>query len=110
MAVLIVAQWRVNPGKMQEFLQDAGKATQLGQRHGARVRLLQALFAGPNSNLVTHVFELDDLAAAAAFIGRTEADQEFQQLYAKTLGAEAPGTLLGVSLVRDLPTGPPPAR
>ena len=105
MAVVVVAQWQPNPGKAQELLQDAAKVSQIAQRHGARgARVFQALFAGPNSGIISHVFEFDDLAGFASFQGKFEADPEFQQLFAKATGANAPATLLSVSLLREVAT------
>jgi len=101
-AVALITNWRVNPGRNQEFLGLVGEAKKIHGRLGGRVRVWQAAVAGENSGNIGYVVEHDDLVAYANFTQKLQADPEWQAFLAKAFVANPTGTLLSTSLVNEL--------
>ncbi len=104
MAVAQVVQFQIVPGRNPEFMTNVAAGKKIHERLGGRVRVWAATAAGPNTGTVSYVIEHDDLAAFASFSDKLAADSEWQEFLAKTLQrADPAGTLLGASLVNELP-------
>ena len=103
MAVVQAVQFRIVPGKNEEFTNNVAAAKKIHERLGGRVRVWTAVAAGPNTGIVNYVIEHDDLAAYADFGTKLPADPEWVEFAAKTLGrADPAGTLLGVTLANEI--------
>ena len=103
MAVAQVAQFRIVPGRNEEFTKNVAAAKKMHERHGGRVRVWTALAAGPNTGIVSYVIEHDDLAAYADFAAKLTADPEWVEFVAKTLGrADPSGTFQGTTLANEI--------
>lgn len=94
----IAAQWRINPGRNDEFM----KSTSLARKHGASVRVYQQTAAGPNTGVVTFVMEVEDRHVWANVYDSLFADPEWVAMMAGTTGANAPATLLSQSLANEI--------
>jgi hypothetical protein len=101
-AVAQVIQFRINPGRNQEFNAQVAEAKKLQERLGGRVRVWQATAAGPNTGLVSYVIEHPDLAAFAAFSDKLNADSQWQAFVAKVFTANPSGTLISAALVNEI--------
>lgn len=102
-AVAQVAQFRIVQGKNQEFNANVATAKKIHERHGARVRVWQGVFAGENTGLVSYVIEHNDLAAYASFAQKLAADSEWLEFAAKTLQSGNPtGTFLSAVLANEI--------
>jgi len=102
MAVAQVIQFRISPGKNQEFNAQVAEAKKLQERLGGRVRVWQATAAGPNTGLVSYVIEHDNLAAFAAFSDKLSADAEWLAFSAKVFVANPSGTLISAGLANEI--------
>ncbi len=103
MALLQVAQFRVVPGKIQEFNGNVAKAKKIHERLGAQVRVWAAIVAGPNTGLVTYSIQHQDWASYASFNEKLTADSEWQQFVASVLqGANPAGTLQASALLNEI--------
>ncbi len=103
MAVAQVFQFRIVPGRNEEFTKNVAAAKQIHERLGGRVRVWTALVAGPNTGMVSYVIEHDDLAAYGDFGTKLAADPEWVEYLAKTLGrADPAGTLQSGTLANEI--------
>ena len=103
LAVAQVVQFRVVPGKNEEFNANVATATKIHERLGGKARVWTALAAGPNTGIVSYVIEHNDLAGYAAFSEKLTADSEWLQFAAKTLQRPDPaGLLQGVTLANEI--------
>ena len=103
MAVATVTQWKVTPGKQQEVMANIARARLIHERLGVRVRVWQALLAGPQAGTIAYVLEYDDLAAYARTVQQLQADSEWQAFVSEVLQATEPSaTLLANSLLTDI--------
>jgi len=93
MALLTVAQFRVVPGKFQEFGANVATAKKIHERLGGRVRVWNAVVAGPNSGLVSYAIEHQDWASYASFNEKLATDSEWQQFAANVLQRADPSGL-----------------
>ncbi len=103
MAVSQVSIWSVHPGKLPDTVATAAKSKVIHERLGAKVRLRQIVYGGPNANQLVYSIEHADMAAFAAFTDKLLADADWQALVAVIFGAEAPATLLSNSVTTDVP-------
>lgn len=102
MAVAQVTQFRISPGKNQEFTAQVAEAKGHHERLGARVRVWQATAAGPNSGIVSYVVEHQDLAAFAAFSDKLGKDAQWLAFVAKVFTANPSGTLTSSALANEI--------
>jgi hypothetical protein len=103
MAVIQVSQFRVVPGKFQEFTANVAKAKKIHERLGGQVRVWTALIAGPNSGLVSYVIEHKDMAGFATFSDKLAADSEWQQFVVNVLQrADPSGLFQGTALANEM--------
>lgn len=102
LAVAQVFQFRVTPGKNQEFNAQVGEAKKLQEKLGGHVRVWQATMAGPNSGLVSYVIEHENLAAFAAFSDKLASDAAWLAFVAKAFVANPAGTLLSAVLANEI--------
>ena len=103
MAVVQLSQWRINPGRGQEFFQNVAKAKAIHERLGASVRVYQSTLARPNANTVSYVQEFADATAHGAFTDKLNADAEWQAFVQGVLGGADPsGALLSNSLATEV--------
>ncbi len=104
MAVLQVAQFRITPGRNQEFNANAAKAKNIHERLGAQVRVWAAVVAGPNTGLVTYSMQHQDWASYASFNEKLVADSEWQQFVANVIQRPDPsGVLQSAALLNEVP-------
>ena len=102
MAVAQIVQFRINPGKNQEFNAQVAEAKGHHERLGGRVRVWQATAAGPNSGIVSYVIEHKDLAAFATFSDKLAADAQWLAFVAKIFTANPSGTLVSSGLANEI--------
>ena len=102
MAVAQVFQFRINPGRNQEFNAQVAEGKKHQERLGGRVRVWQATAAGPNTGLVSYVIEHKDLAAFASFVDKLNADAEWLAFAAKIFTANPSGTLMSAVLANEI--------
>ena len=103
MALLQVAQFRITPGRNQEFNQNVARARQIHERLGAQVRVWMAMAAGPNTGLVTYSIQHQDLAAFAAFADKLAADPEWQQFVVNVVqSADPSGVMQSAALLNEI--------
>ena len=102
MAVAQIAQFRINPGKNQEFNAQVAEAKGHHERLGGRVRVWQATAAGPNTGVVSYVIEHKDMAAFAAFSDKVATDAQWLAFAAKTFTANPSGTLISGALATEI--------
>ncbi len=103
MALLQVAQFRVTPGKTQEFNGNVAKAKKIHERLGAQVRVWAAIAAGPNTGLVTYSIQHNDFAAFGSFAEKLAADPEWQQFVAGVIqSADPAGVLQSAALLNEI--------
>ena len=102
MAVAQVFQFRISPGRNQDFNANVAEGKKIQERLGGRVRVWQATAAGPNTGLVSYVIEHDDLAAFATFATKLQADSEWQTFAAKVFTADPSGTLISAALANEI--------
>lgn len=105
MSSAIVYQLRPVPGKSAEFFADLAKGSAVGERYGGKVRWFIAQVAGPNAGVVTVTTEFADLASLGAAMQKANADPEWQAVLAKGQSLEATSTVLGVSILEEIPRG-----
>jgi Trp operon repressor len=104
MAVVQVATWSVEQGRMQDFLTNAATAKKIHERLGARVRVLQSFLAGEASGRVAYVIECADIAEWGSWTQKQQTDPEWQAFVAGVLSAPDPGArLVSNSLASDIP-------
>lgn len=101
-AVAQVFQFRISPGKNQEFNAQVDEAKKLQEKLGGHVRVWQATLAGPNSGLVSYVIEHENLAAFAAFSDKLSADAAWLAFVAKAFVANPAGTLISAVLANEM--------
>jgi hypothetical protein len=103
MALLQVAQFRIAPGRNQEFNGNVAKAKKIHERLGAQVRVWAAIAAGPNTGLVTYSIQHQDWAAYASFNEKLATDSEWQQFLASVVqGANPSGVLQSGALLNEI--------
>ncbi len=103
MAVAQVVQFRIVPGRNEEFAKNVAAGKKIHERLGGRVRVWTALIAGPNTGIVSYVIEHDDLAAFADFSAKLTADPEWVEFTAKVLGrADPAGLVQGATLANEI--------
>ena len=102
MAVAQVFQFRINPGRNQEFNAQVAEAKGHAERLGARVRVWQATMAGPNTGLVSYVIEHKDMAAFATFADKLAADSGWQAFVAKIFTANPTATAISAALANEV--------
>jgi hypothetical protein len=103
MAVVIVTQFRVNPGKTEAFGALLQELTPVVQRHGGRTRVLQSVFAGTDSLIITFLTETDDWASHGRYLDAVQADPAFQAVVAQLLAPDPAATTISNSVIQDLP-------
>lgn len=104
MAVVSIAQWRINPGKAAQFMQDVARAKAIHERLGARSVRAFAQVYGPTPQVISYAMEFADSAEHGAFNDRSAADPEWQTFVQEVFGAADPsGELVGTSLSSELP-------
>jgi hypothetical protein len=82
MTVMSVTQWKVRPGKMQEFLENCVRAKAIQERLGAQsVRMFMNTFAGPNAGMVTYAIEHENAESQGAFSDKMNADPEWLEFW-----------------------------
>lgn len=82
MAVLGITQWKIRPGKGQEFLENCAKAKAIQERLGAQsIRVFMGTFAGPNTNVVSYAIEHENAEAQGAFADKLGSDPEWQDFW-----------------------------
>ena len=102
MAVAQVFQFRIRPGRNQEFNAQVAEAKKIQERLGGRVRVWQATAAGPNTGLVSYVVEHQNLAAFAGFSDKLQADSEWQAFVAKVFTADPSGNIISAVLANEM--------
>ncbi|MDP3766735.1 MAG: NIPSNAP family protein [Dehalococcoidia bacterium] len=103
MALAQVAQFRITPGKAQEFAANVAAAKKIHERLGAQVRVWNAIVGGPNSGIVSYVMEHKDWASFASFNEKLAADSEWQQFAANVLQrADPSGQFQGAVLANEM--------
>ena len=103
MALAQVAQFRMVPGRNQEFVANVATAKKIHERLGAQVRVWTALVAGPNSGMVSYVIEHNDWASFASFNEKLAADSEWQQFVGSVLQrADPSGLFQGAVLANEI--------
>jgi hypothetical protein len=104
MAVASQTQWRVTPGKQQEFMTNITQAKKIHQRLGGKVRVFLNSFGGPDTGTLVYRIEHADMATFAAFSDRMQADPEWQQLWSSVQGQSGPvATMTANSLLVEMP-------
>jgi hypothetical protein len=81
------------------------KGSAVGEKYGGSVRWFQSAVAGPNSGTVVVVTEFASLAALGAGMDKANADPDWQAVIAQGQSADAPATILGVSILSEIPRG-----
>ena len=102
MAAIQVVNWRVRPGRKQEFAALVAEAKAFHERLGGRVRVFQATFAGENANNFTYVIEHVDMSALGKFAEELQTESEWQALIAKAFTTDPTGTLLSNSIANAI--------
>jgi hypothetical protein len=103
MAILQVTQFRIVPGRNQEFNENVAKAKKIHERMGGQVRVWAAVVAGPNTGLVTYSIQHADWASYAKFNEKLPADAEWQKFAASVLQRPDPsGNLQGSALLNEI--------
>ncbi|MEZ4495063.1 MAG: NIPSNAP family protein [Dehalococcoidia bacterium] len=105
MTAALTYQLRPIPGKADEFFADLQKGSAVGEKYGGKVRWFQSQVAGPNSGTVIVTTEFADLAALGAAMEKANADPDWQAVLAKGQSANASATILGVSILSEIPRG-----
>jgi hypothetical protein len=104
MALLQIAQFRITPGRNQEFNGNVAKAKGIHERLGAQVRVWAAIAAGPNTGLVTYSIQHQDWSAFASFNEKLASDSEWQQFVANVIQRPDPsGVLQSAALLNEVP-------
>jgi hypothetical protein len=105
MPVLATTIWKINPGKMQEFLANVTAAKKIIERHGGRVRLL-AQRTGTNAPCHITVIESADWKAFGELQTRLDGDSEWQAFFQKILATKEPAAdAIGTGLSVEVPVG-----
>ena len=103
MALIQVAQFRMVPGKAQEFMTNVAAAKKIHERLGGQVRVWTTVVAGPNSGMVNYIIEHKDWASYAAFNEKLATDSEWQQFVANVLQrADPAGLFQGAALANEI--------
>ena len=103
MSVFMVSEWRINPGRHQDFRNQLVRGKELVERNGGKLRAYQTVAGGPNSGIVRIAIEFDDLSALQRFQEKSQADQEWlQHLTAEILSANASATQVSGSLLTEM--------
>jgi len=103
MALAQVAQFRIVPGRNQEFIANVATGKKIHERLGAQVRVWTALVAGPNSGMVSYVIEHKDWASYASFNEKLATDAEWQQFVGSVLQrADPSGLFQGAVLANEI--------
>lgn len=102
MAVAQVIQFRITPGRNEEFNKQVAEAKGHHERLGGRVRVWQATVAGPNTAIVSYVIEHKDMAAFAAFSDKVTTDAQWLAFAAKVFTANPTGTLVSGALATEI--------
>ncbi len=102
MTVRAVSIFQPRDGKREEFLKEAGQAKEHLTRLGARFRLGEMVLAGPNTGQFVGTIEFDDLAAYAAFMQRSNADEQWREFQKRAERADGARILVSRTLVQDV--------
>lgn len=105
MPAALVYQLRPNPGKLDSFMANLAKGSAVGARYGGKVRWFQGAVAGPNSGVVIVTTEFESLAALGAAMDKANADPDWQAVLAEGQSASPSATILGVSIMTEIPRG-----
>jgi len=96
----------VKPGRYEDHIALAHEAEKLLERHGGRdVRLLSASLAGEATGQWVMATDYADIEAYGASSDDINADPDLLSLMARVQSADAPSTILGMSLSLEIPTG-----
>lgn len=101
MAVALVTQFQINPGRNLEFMSLVSEAKKVHERLGGKVRVWTASVAGPNTGNVSYVIEHANLAAYAAFTDKLLADTEWQAFVVKAFSTNPTSRVLGSTLATE---------
>lgn len=101
MAVALVTQFQVNPGRNLDFMALVSEAKKIHERVGAKVRVWTATIAGPNTGNVSYVIEHADMSAYAAFSDKLQADKDWQAFVVKAFNANPTSRVLGSTLATE---------
>ena len=112
MGVLSNTNWRVHPGRTAEFLQRAGEAKTIHERHGARVFVAQWQNAGAGSGLFAYGMLFPDIQAWGRANDALTSDKEWLAFVQANIKApDAGAAVASQSLLSDQPgfeaTDPP---
>ena len=103
MALRQVAQFRMVPGKAQEFMTNVAAAMKIHERLGAQVRVWTAVVAGPNSGMVSYIIEHKDWTSFGSFNEKLTSDSEWQQFVVNVLQrADPSGLFQGASIANEI--------
>lgn len=102
MAVVQLTNWQITAGRNAEFLALVAEAKKIHEGLGARVRVFQATFAGPNTGTITYVMEHNDLGALASFGAKVQADSAWQAFVQKAFTTNPTGRLLSSSVANEI--------
>ena len=102
MAVRAVSIFQPRDGKREDFLKEASQAMEHLTRLGARFRLGEMVLAGPTTGQFVATIEFDDLVAYAAFMQKSNSDEQWRDFQNKAERADGTRTLVSRSLVQDV--------
>jgi len=103
MAVLQVVQFRIVPGRNQEFNENVAMAKKIHERLGAQVRVWAAVAAGPNTGVISYGLQHNDWAGFASFNEKLATDSEWQKFAATVVQrADPAGVLQGSALLNEV--------
>lgn len=106
MAVMSVTQWKVRPGKTQEFFENCVRAKAIQERLGAQsVRMFMNTFAGPNAGTVTYAIEHENAEAQGAFSDKMNSDSEWQEFWQGVNNSDPSAEMISNSQISEIPIG-----
>ena len=103
MAAIAVSQWKVHPGKAQEFIALIKEVNQVGANHGLTGRLFLSVLAGPNVGTYSHAWEAADLATLATGLQNRAADPAYPSLLDRSVGPDGVATQVSLSQATEIP-------
>ena len=102
MAIRATSIFQPRDGKRDDFIKEAAQAKEHLTRLGARFRLGEMVVGGPNTEQFVATLEFDDLAAYAAFMQKSNSDEQWRDFQKKAERADGSRTLVSRTLVQDV--------
>ncbi len=105
MAVTATTTFKIQPGKMQEFIANVTAAKKIIERHGAKVRLL-ARTTGTDAPCHLTLIETADWRAYGELQAKLQSDSELQAFVQKLNATKEPSAVaIGTGLSVEVPLG-----